>query len=435
LSTLIDEVATTIKPMVEKNANTLHMERSDELGWMRADQVKVRQALFNLLSNAAKFTHEGTVTLDAARKRMDGSDWIVFRITDTGIGLSDEKVLRLFQDFSQADASTTRKFGGTGLGLALTRRFCQMMGGDVTVSSIEGEGSTFTIKLPADVGELKAEVSELAPETREYRSPGNRSTDPLTEPSTCVLVIDDDPVQRELMERFLTKEGFSVRVAGSGEEGLRFARQIMPIAITLDVMMPDMDGWSVLETLKADPLLHDIPVIMLTMVDDAQRGFALGAADYVTKPVNRRRLSRILKRYSCANPPCPILIVDDDPVTRRLMRNMLEKAGCQVNEAENGEAALKLMETVRPSLVFLDLLMPVMDGFEFADRMRRHAEWRSIPIVVVTAHDLTGAERRRLNGYVETIIQKIGFSQDELLSQVRDALNTCAVPAVSAPPA
>jgi signal transduction histidine kinase/CheY-like chemotaxis protein len=429
LNALIDEVASTIQPMVEKNSNKLLIECSADLGGMRADQVKVRQALFNLLSNAVKFTHDGSITLNAERERMDGVDWVIFRVADSGIGLTPEKIVRLFQDFTQADASTTRKFGGTGLGLALTRRYCQMMGGDVIVRSAPGEGSTFTIKLPAIVSEVKSELSSDAPDgITEVVSGGDRIADPPTPPSTCVLVIDDDPSQRELMRRFLSKEGFLIRSAGSGEEGLRLARELLPIAITLDVMMPDMDGWAVLDALKSDAVLRDIPVIMLTMVDDPERGFTLGAADYVTKPVNRRRLSRILKRYSCASPPCPILVVEDDPATRASMRNMLERQSCRVTEAENGEVALASMERERPSLIFLDLMMPVMDGFAFADRVRTHPEWRSIPIVVVTARDLTGEERRRLSGYVETILQTAGCSKEQLLHQVRDALDSYSAP-------
>ncbi|MEO5579085.1 MAG: response regulator [Gemmatimonadaceae bacterium] len=429
LNALIDDVASTIQPMVQKNFNAMHIECAADLGGMHADQVKVRQTLYNLLSNAAKFTRHGSITLNAGRESMDGVEWILFRVTDTGIGLSPDKVVRLFQDFTQADASTTRRFGGTGLGLALTRRFCQMMGGDVTVHSVPGEGSTFTIKLPAIVHEPKSDrSSDAAPDAADVVMGRDRSSDAPPAPSTCVLVIDDDPAQRDLMRRFLSKAGFFVRCAPSGEEGLRLARQLIPIAITLDVMMPDMDGWTVLQTLKADALLREIPVIMLTMVDSPERGLALGAADYVTKPVDRRRLTKILARYSCARPPCPILVVDDDPGTRRSMRNMLEKQGWRVTEAENGEVALAAMERERPSLIFLDLMMPVMDGFTFADKVRGHPEWRSIPIVVVTSRLLTGEERRRLNGYVETILNKAAGSKESLLQQVRDALENLTSP-------
>lgn len=436
LNALIDEVAATLGPMVENNSNKLRIERATNLGGMRADQVKVRQALYNLLSNAAKFTHDGSITLNAEREMMDDVEWIVFRVTDTGIGLSPDKIVRLFQDFTQADASTTRKFGGTGLGLALTRRFCQMMGGDVTVSSTPDKGSTFTIKLPAVVRDVKAELTgDIADDDGDSThvvAGLDRSTDPVPEPSTCVLVIDDDPLQRDLMRRFLSKEGYCVRCAGSGEEGLRLALELLPIAITLDVMMPDMDGWAVLKALKNSAVLREVPVIMLTMVDDPARGHTLGAADYVTKPVNRRRLSTILKRYSCSTADCPILLVDDDSMIRASLRKLLEKEGCRVTEAENGEVGLASMETQRPSLIFLDLIMPVMDGFEFAQRVRRHPDWRTIPIVVVTAAELTSAERHRLNGYVENIIHKEGHSKDKLLRQVRAALDNNAVPRIFA---
>jgi signal transduction histidine kinase/CheY-like chemotaxis protein len=429
LNQLIEEVASTVHPMVEKNGNQMHVKQAPNLGLMRADQVKVRQGLFNLLSNAAKFTHDGNITLEVERQRMDIREWIVFKVTDTGIGLSAEQIMKLFQDFTQADPSTTRKFGGTGLGLALTRRFCQMMGGDVTLQSIPGKGSTFTIKLPAVVTEAKPDQPGTALGAPVLISAnGADSADSLPERSTCILVIDDDPVQRDLMHAFLSKEGFCVRAASSGEDGLRLAKQLHPVAITLDVMMPGMDGWTVLESLKIDPDLRDIPVIMLTMVDDPQRGFALGASDYATKPINRRHLGRIVKKYSCPNPPCPVLLVEDDAATRALMRNMLERAGCRVSEAENGEIALRIMANNRPSLILLDLMMPVMDGFEFADRVRAHPEWRNIPIVVVTAHDLTGDERRRLSGYVETILHKAGGSREELLSRVRDELENFSAP-------
>jgi len=425
IGSLISEVQSTITTQMAKNGNTLDIACAPDIGVMRADLSKVRQGLFNLVSNAAKFTHGGKVHVAAERQMMDGSEWIIFRVTDTGIGLSAEQIVRLFQPFTQADASTTRKFGGTGLGLALTRRFCQMMRGDVTVHSVLNEGSVFTIKLPAVVSQSS---EEAAPKTASDRrqSPVSQSVvtadDALPAPGTCVLVIDDDVLQRDLMQRYLSKEGFTVRTADGGVEGLRLARQLLPAAITLDVMMPDMDGWTVLSTLKGDPALRNIPVIMLTMVDDPVRGFTLGASDYATKPVNRRRLSQILKKFTCLHPPCPVLVIDDEASVRSLTRAMLEKEGWTVSEAANGIEALKSMERQRPSLIFLDLMMPEMDGFAFAVEVRQHPEWRSIPIVVVTAQDLTSEDRRRLNGHVETILHKQGDSQESLLAHVRDLL-------------
>jgi CheY-like chemotaxis protein len=298
----------------------------------------------------------------------------------------------------------------------------------VTVHSVPNEGSVFTIKLPAVVRQAKPEAtSKLIRSSSVNSATGNAdNAEPLPPSATYVLVIDDDPVQRDLIERFLSKEGFTVRCAGSGEAGLRIARQSRPAAITLDVMMPEMDGWSVLAELKADAELRDVPVIMLTMVDDPERGFSLGAADYATKPVDRARLSQILKKYTCLNPPCPVLLVEDDVATRAVTRNILEKEGWRVSEAANGKIALQKMEEERPTLILLDLMMPEMDGFEFADCVRQHPEWRSIPIVVLTAKDLTAADRQRLDGSVETILQKRSDSREALLTQVRDLVANCA---------
>jgi CheY-like chemotaxis protein len=251
--------------------------------------------------------------------------------------------------------------------------------------------------------------------------------DTLPPVGRSVLVIDDDSAQRDLMRRFLTNEGFSVQTASDGEEGLQLAQRLLPDAITLDVMMPGMDGWTVLSLLKADPLVYNIPVIMLTMMDDKKRGYALGATNYITKPFDRKHLSKLLKSYGCAHPPCPVLLVDDDATTRRMMRIMLEKAGWSVSEAPNGRAALELVAENRPVLILLDLVMPEMDGFEFADELHRHGEWRSIPIVVLTAKDLTADELRRLDGNVYMVLDKGTSSREELMGQVRDLIAGWAV--------
>jgi signal transduction histidine kinase/CheY-like chemotaxis protein len=425
VAALLNEVASTIAVAAKQNRNTLEIVCPPDIGLMVADLSKVRQGLFNLASNAAKFTNHGSIKVEAERQIMNDMDWIVFRVSDTGIGLSADQIVRLFQPFTQADASTTRKFGGTGLGLSLTRRFCQLMGGDVTVQSVAGEGSVFTIKLPATVPDpslFNAGFEERRGVSGVHDQKDTGEAESLPTPGTCVLVVDDDPVQRELMQRYLRKEGFTVWTASGGVEGLRLARELIPAAITLDVMMPDMDGWSVLAALKGDAALRDVAVIMLTMVDDPERGFALGASDYATKPVNRARLSQIMKKHMSPNVPGPILLVDDDMEFRDLTRSMLEKEGWSVTEAENGAAALESMEGQRPSLIFLDLIMPVMNGFEFATHVRQRTEWRSIPIIVITSQDLTSDDRRRLNGDVQTILQKQGASHESLLQQVRDAL-------------
>jgi CheY-like chemotaxis protein len=346
----------------------------------------------------------------------------VFTISDTGIGMSPNQMDKLFEAFVQADASTTRKYGGTGLGLAITQRFCRMMGGDITVQSTPGQGSTFTIWLPVEVEEPKSQLPALLFNGEVSSS---ISSGPKPPGATTILVIDDDPAVHDLLRRFLSKEGFWVETAGSGEAGLILARQLRPAAITLDVMMPGMDGWAVLTALKADPDLADIPVIMLTMVDDKNFGYALGAAEYLTKPIDRDRLSVLLGKYRCEAPRCAVLLVEDDVPTREIMRRMLEKEGWTVAEAENGRVALTRLAENQPELILLDLMMPEMDGFEFLAELRQNPAWRTIPIVVVTAMYLTPEERQRLNGSVIQILQKGAYSRDELLEEVRDLVMTC----------
>jgi GAF domain-containing protein/CheY-like chemotaxis protein len=407
---LIQDIAAVIRPLAEKNGNRLEVAEDTAAGTMRADMTKLRQALFNLLSNACKFTERGIVSLRASRDTVENEDWLTFRVSDTGIGMTPEQMTRLFQEFSQADAATTRRFGGTGLGLALSRRLCRMMGGDVTVESEPGRGSTFTIRLPARVPEALREPVPPAPATETAAG------------AATVLVIDDEGAVRDLMQRFLTREGFGVRTAGDGAEGLRLAREIMPDAITLDVMMPGLDGWAVLAALKADPDLADIPVIMLTMVDDRNLGYALGASDYLTKPLDRERLAAVLGKY---RRDLPVLVVDDDLPLRQLMRRILEREGFTVAEAENGRVALDRAREASPGLVVLDLMMPEMDGFEFVAEFRRHEPWRTIPIIVVTAKDVSDEDRARLNGGVERILEKGAYTREALLREVRDLVAAC----------
>jgi len=287
----LGEVATTIAPLVEKNGNRLEIRCADGVGRMHSDLTRTRQVLLNLLSNACKFTQRGAIGLAAERERAaDGAEWVVLRVSDSGIGMTAEQMAKLFEAFSQADASTSRHYGGTGLGLAITRRFCRMMGGDVTVESEPGRGSTFTVRLPAQLAEPKARAEE-APAASP--APSQRAASA----SGTLLVIDDDPEARNLMRRFLGKEGFHIEEAADGETGIRLARELRPDVITLDVLMPGMDGWAVLAALKGDPALAAIPVILATIVDEEHLGFALGASEYLTKPIDRERLIAVLDKY------------------------------------------------------------------------------------------------------------------------------------------
>jgi len=412
VAALLDEVQATIQPLAQNNHNTLRLDYGSALGTIHTDQVKLRQALFNLLSNACKFTTRGTIELSATRGPGTGGDWFTFRVSDTGIGMTTEQMGRLFQPFTQADASTTRKYGGTGLGLTISRRFCQMMGGDIIARSAPGAGSAFTIRIPAapaDAAETVARALEPA------AAQGGES-------GAKVLVIDDDASVRELLTRFLTKEGFRVSTAANGEDGLRLAHLLRPAAITLDVMMPGMDGWTVLSRLKADATVADIPVVMLTIIDDRNHGYMLGASDYLMKPVDRDRLLTLLRRYQDDDRAVRVLVVDDDAATRAVMRTILERDGWSVTEADNGRVALDEVAREQPNLILLDLNMPVMDGFEFVSELRRRPDAHAVRIVVMTSRDVDDDDRRRLNGGVERVLQKASLSREELLRVLREIL-------------
>ena len=297
VANLVEEVVATATPLFEKNGNRLEVHCAEDVGQIREDVTKVRQVLLNLLSNAAKFTEKGRVTLEATREADVTGSWVVFRVRDTGIGMTPEQTAKLFQAFTQADGSTMRKYGGTGLGLALSRKFCVMMGGDINVVSEPGKGSTFVVRLPGDIENYDGEATSIR-----MRLPGARrdqalETGKVPPTGRILLVIDEDPAVRQVMERLATREGYQLFAAGTGEEGLNLAREKRPDLITLEVVMPGIDGWTVLKNLKADPQLSGIPVVMVSISDDRDRGLAMGAADYLVKPVDRDRLAGILAGY------------------------------------------------------------------------------------------------------------------------------------------
>ncbi|MFI5024518.1 MAG: response regulator, partial [Alphaproteobacteria bacterium] len=334
-------------------------------------------------------------------------------ISDSGIGMTEEQLGRLFQEFAQADASTTRQFGGTGLGLAITRKLCRMMGGEVTVASVPGKGSTFTVRLPAESAEaVPMEEAPVEPSQAPTMSEGGSTS------RGTVLVIDDDPTARELITAYLHEQGFAVESASSGIDGLKRARELHPVAITLDIMMPDIDGWTVLAALKGDPALADIPVVMVTILDEARRGIALGAAGYLTKPLDRERLLGVMAAYRVAERPSIALVVEDDEVQRQLMCGILGAQGWDVREAANGRLALDALANGLPDIMLLDLMMPEMDGFQLVAALQANPAWRNIPVVVVTALDLSAEDRRRLNRGVEHILSKHASTPSELMARV-----------------
>ncbi len=424
LADLVRDVRTLVAPLAEKNQNVFLVDAPPDLGAMTADERRVRQILLNLLSNAFKFTQHGKVRLRVRRVREAGKEWVEFAVSDTGKGMTPDQVGRLFQRFYQADPTTTREHGGTGLGLAITQSFNDRMGGQpIRVTSSPGRGSEFVVRLPAEVEPEAAKPALRHSSTEIPALAAAGDGEPAATPAPVggtVLVIDDDPAVLELMGRFLGKEGFRVIPATSGADGLRLAKQVHPVAVTLDVMMPGTDGWAVLAELKADPHTCDIPVVLLTIVDDRGRGYALGAADYLTKPIDWHRLGAILRRYHPPGRPAPVLVVDDDPECRSLVRRHLEAEGWRVTEAADGEAGLRAAAADPPALVLLDLMMPGVDGFGFLDEFPRRFPGSRTPVVVLTAKDLTREDYTRLNGRVSRILEKGNLSQlEELVALVR----------------
>ena len=418
LKSVIDDAVKMVGSQAMANKNRLEVHCPAEIGRIRCDVTRIRQVIFNLLSNASKFTENGVISVDVTAKSEDEA--IEITVRDSGIGMTPEQLGRLFKEFSQADSSTTRKYGGTGLGLAISRRFCQMMGGDISVASESGKGSAFTVHLPRQVPDELARAAGPDEPAPLPIAPCQAALRGGALAGSGVLIIDDDPVARQILVRFFEGAGFEVAEAADGNAGLVCARELRPALITLDVLMPGLDGWGVLRELKADPELARIPVLMVSILDEKNKGFALGASDYMTKPIDRDRLLTLLDKYRADGDTGTVLLVEDDPDTRQMMHRMFVSEGWRVREAENGRVALDSVAQAPPDLIMLDLMMPEMDGFEFLAALRTRPAWVDIPVIVVTAADLSEADRRRLNGGVEQIIQKAAPDRDAFLNEIRD---------------
>lgn len=413
---LVGDVEMLVRPLAARNANTLVIQCPPDIGTIEFDVTKVKQTLLNLLGNASKFTKGGTIELRVERRMQDGEPILAFSVSDTGIGMNDEQVGRLFQAFSQADNSTTRKFGGTGLGLAISRSFAQMLGGNLTVTSKPGEGSCFLFTLPGPTVGEEAAIDTATPssEARDNGAGAARAT---------VLVVDDDASALHIIGAHLTREGYKVVYASGGAEALEQARVHRPAAITLDIMMPQMDGWSVLVALKKDPELAEIPVVIVSISNDKALGFTLGAAGMLTKPVDRGELSEFVGRLTRSHASGTILVVEDDSATRLLMQRAIERLGYGAALTGNGREGIDwLADNPVPIAILLDLQMPEMNGFEFLARLRGEERWKSIPVLVVTAQQLTVSDRQVLMERTEQIIAKGRAGYVELSQALKSVL-------------
>ncbi|GEM_PF-457642 len=417
---MINDIIQTIKPLLVKNNHELEVQLSPNLGEMQADLTKIRQIILNLLSNASKFNVDRKVIyLEVLREtETNGNDWILFKVCDNGIGMTPEQKQCVLEIFTQANASTTRKYGGLGLGLAITKYFIQMMGGEIKVDSAEDASNVFTVRLPAKVSTMVNQSIIINP-----------SDDSSLEDGSMVLAIDDDPAVRSLLKRFLTKLGYQVELAESGEEGLRMVKNFLPDIIILDVMMPRMDGWEVLTHLRADHKLANTPIIILSMIEDKNMGYSLGASDYLIKPISREQLSAVLRKYriSLNEENRLIMVVDDDAVTLNMVGRMLRKEGWRVSKADNARKALSYLQKKSPDIILSDLEMPEIDGFEFVGKL--HKNYPTVPIIVLTAEDLTVDDRLRLKAcHVVTIFQKGVYTREELVNEIRRLLGNSYQP-------
>ena len=406
---MIDEVVATAQPIADRNNNTLQVVLSPDFGEMRADETKVRQSLLNLLSNACKFTTNGTVTLAVHLERIGSGMFVIMNVTDTGIGMTPEQQARLFRQFTQADDSTTRKYGGTGLGLVISRTFCRLMGGDITVTSEAGKGSTFRMELPLEG------FDRVAPPQPDAETVAAHSDDA----APLVMVVDDDPEVIDLVNRSLTREGYRIVSVTQGREVVDVARRVQPSAITLGMSLPDTSGWLVLTALKSDPETSAIPVIMLSVLDGQRTARSHGASQYLTKPLDRERLLTVLQRASGGSTPGVVLIVDDDRTAAIMLQRSIEREGWTVQTAPNGMVAFETIATSMPDLIILDIDMPEMDGFEFLRRLRTDEHAHGIPVVVLTGIDLSLDERIRLAGFVEHVLEKERGEVDSLTEITR----------------
>lgn len=417
LKSILDNVESIVQPLVRKNENQFVVQVNGTPGTMHADQTKVQQVLVNLLSNATKFTKNGKVTFAINAL----PEYVEFKVTDTGIGMTREQMGRLFQAFSQADSSTTRNFGGTGLGLAISRRFCQMMGGDITVESEMGKGSTFTALLPRKV----VEATPTPPKFHTVSMPQLE----VRETPAKVLIIDQDVDFANAVKAELAQEKMEVFIASTGKAGLEQAQKIQPTLIIVNVNTPDVSGWEVLTHLKTNLSMKHIPVIMMSQVGEKKVGYTMNNAEILVKPLNPRQITQIIQKLD--RPALKILVVEDDDSTRHMIADSLTSDGITVYEAENGRVALERLREEAPDLLLVDLLMPEMDGFTLIERIRQHEAWRQIPVVVITALDLTPEDRARLNGSIEEVFQKSTLTHQDLLQYIRQISVRPAAPAAS----
>jgi CheY-like chemotaxis protein/anti-sigma regulatory factor (Ser/Thr protein kinase) len=411
LKPIIKGVMSSAVGLVKDKPIELEQQVPDDLPNIWADATRIRQVLLNLISNSTKFTEDGKICLTASYD----AEWVTIDITDTGVGIPEEKLESIFEEFTQVDGSTTRSVGGTGLGLPISRRFIEMHGGKIIVKSEVGVGSTFTVQVPT-FAQREPTSGRVEPQLQE---------ESLTVERRLVLAVDDDPGVISLYRRYLESEGYQVVGATHSEEVLDKAAELQPFAITLDVLMPDKDGWQVLRELKACSQTQHIPIIICSIVSNEGLGFSLGAADYLVKPIMEKELLAALSRLDRRQEEdVEVLVIDDQADDILLIRRMLEaQRNYRVIEADGGQTGIDMVHQCKPNLIILDLMMPEVDGFAVLEALKREPDTRDIPVIVITAKELTEAEQQQLKGQVEVLLHKGLFTEQELLEDLGKALS------------
>lgn len=416
---LLREVNAMLEPVASQKGNTLNLQIDPAVGQAFSDSTKLRQCLLNLGSNACKFTENGYVFLLA---RVEDED-LVFSVSDTGIGMTPGEIDKLFHPFVQADASTTRRFGGTGLGLTITAHFAEMLGGKIDVESAPGEGSTFTLRIRRDLREAEAEAAAEEPVMSSVTpQPARASGQPLA------LIVDDEPSAVTLLTRIAEQAGYIAVSARDGEEGLNAALDLRPDLVLLDIGMPRIDGWQVLDTMAEDERLDGIPTVVVSVDDNRRRALGAGASEHLVKPVNRTELTEILKLYA-GRREGRVLVVEDDPATARLYERGLVQMGYEADVVASGEAALDRLANTAFSFVVTDLRLPGIDGFAVVDAVARMPEETRPPVIVVSGKVLGTEELARLEGKVCRLVGKDGLSPRKLLGSIASAVDRAGVAA------
>jgi len=410
LKDLIKSVETTLEPYAKINNNKIKISLPENEIVLRSDELKIRQILFNLLTNACKNSESNRINLLVAQKIKKKVDFIVFQVEDFGVGISNDKMKDIFEPFHHSDSVDNSKIKGTGLGLAISKRYTELLGGYIDVESEEGSGSIFTAHIIQNIHHDKENT---------ISSDGDQATeDALFPEKGKILVIDDDINFLDLVDRRLTKEGYLVFTAHNGLNGIDKAKKLVPDIIILDIIMPDIDGWTVYQKIKKIPLLSQIPIIIVTIGDYQKMAKDFGVVDFLSKPIAWDNLNGILEKYKVVSRSKHILVVDDDSSTRTILRKMLIKDGWRVDEAENGKDALDRIEMQVPELILLDLLMPVMDGFNFLKEIKKMESLIKIPIIVITSKDLTLDDYSFLTENVDKVIQKGKYNRQEIIEQI-----------------